>query len=202
MFRSLSLSVLVFCVSAVASQNDESSDSFSLRPTQKLDHQKQIFSNLILQKAGLLGSFSIGVGFDWEKFRTSFHYGRSKNDIGPLVEQYSAKVLHTPWRALQLKDVNWRVFYYGIFLSYTDNKNYFLKLPDHYPEDYYSQTAIRPGLILGTEFRVPIVEFNKQIVVFYELVSTDYRLIAFYNESERLGFSEVFSSGAGVRVFW
>jgi len=153
--------------------------------------------NVKIQFAGNIGMFSGGLGYT----SPNNHW---KGDLlyGFVPRKYSAdKPLHlltlkgkygaidrTYWDRIRVQWLN-----LGMWTNYTFGEQYFVKLPDHYPNNYY---LIRPGLNIGA-FAGSEIRY-KQVGAYYEIGTTEKHLIHFFKNIKAISPTYIFNTAIGI----
>ena len=159
-----------------------------------------------LQTAGFLGS--VGVGFGYALFNditnVSLLYG-----FTPATR--AGHNVHAAKLALDVRPFDLRLnafrlvpLYVGASLLYAFGSEYFTRLPDRYAridQKYYPPTALHWSAQLGLELDyVPARGAIERHGVYYEVVTIDSYLDSLFQNSSRIGLTDVFSSSVGYRL--
>lgn len=157
---------------------------------------KLVPNDIVLQFAGNIGMFSTGVRYQSPKqhWKGTILYGfvpvRYADD--PILSvtikgQYST--LHKDYTPhLQVEWLN-----VGLWYNYAFGRKYFSKLPHYYDSGYYYfPTAINIGLIIGSEVKY------KNWGIYYELGTTDKRVINYAKSAKAISFREIWNIGIGI----
>ena len=114
-----------------------------------------------LQFAGGIGFLSLGVGYTFfkQKLEVSYFYGYvpefvSTDDLHSVSLQLTAKLFRFKVNPnIELVPLN-----IGWFIHHTFGSEYWIKLPEHYPEEYYWWSPGRnSGVFLGGEIRTKLL---------------------------------------------
>lgn len=159
---------------------------------------------LKLQLAGNIGFVSPGVGYAWadRRLEADLFFGWVPPAVGGVaVTSLTAKVSWMPWTVPIGPRWAVRVLGVALQLTYTFGDQFFTRLPDRYPENYYDfPTALRAGVAVGGA----VVRRNggtlKEVGVYWELVALDAMLVMWARNTRALGPGDVFSLALGVRV--
>jgi len=127
----------VFVPADTIPEKEKNSLGYSLLP----DYYK-------LQHAGGIGFLSAGIGYGFfnERVDISFFYGYVPEWFS--VEELHSVSLQLTGKPLRFNPTNKTAYYplnIGIFIHHTFGSEYFIVLPDHYPEDYYWWAPGRTG---------------------------------------------------------
>lgn len=134
------------------------------------------------ERAGFLGSYALGVGYETES-RHAFEgsIGTYSNDG---KNQYQTNLLYrySGWE-ITGNNKTWRPLQVGVFtIRSWDRENYFTKSPDQYPyEGYYDFTAFRAGL----EVSNTLIFNQSRIAISYRFRILDNGIVAVYNNSHK-----------------
>ncbi|OFY48313.1 MAG: hypothetical protein A2W85_10085 [Bacteroidetes bacterium GWF2_41_31] len=110
-----------------------------------------------LQYAGGIGFLSAGVGYTFvhQRIDATFFYGYVPNgiaidDLSSLSLQFTAKLIRIRLSEnYQLLPLN-----FGWFIHHTFGSDYWIKLPSHYPPEYYWWSPGRnAGIFIGGELK-------------------------------------------------
>ncbi|HRW63069.1 MAG TPA: hypothetical protein P5132_06255 [Bacteroidales bacterium] len=160
-----------------------------------------------LQYAGGIGFLSAGVGYGFfnERIDISYFYGYvpdwvSKNDLHSVSLQLTGK----PFRL----NLNNKTEYYplniGIFLHHTFGNEYYITLPDYYPEDYYWWYPGRTGgLFLEGQYNYQFRDSDKvfsQIGFYYRIVTRGVYLTSKISNTS-IPLEDIFSLGLGIIIY-
>ncbi|GAB1417344.1 hypothetical protein MASR2M12_01090 [Bacteroidales bacterium] len=123
---------------------------------------KFVPDNVKLQFAGGIGFISIGAGYTFfnEKLDISYFYGYvpsfvSVDDLHSLSIQLFVKPFRIPaWDGIEVFPLN-----FGVFFHHTFGNEYWIRLPSHYPKDYYWWSPGRnAGAFLGGEIKTGLLK--------------------------------------------
>lgn len=153
--------------------------------------------HLIFERAGFMGSYSLGVSYEWEKHAADLSIGAYSNE-GVKYYQSNIAYRYSHWE-VPWENRIWIPVQIGVFtVRSLDRKNYFVKSPSEYPSDgYYDATAFRWGFLYGTAIEFPESHFS----VAYYIKVLDNGLIALYNNS-RMDLQYYISSGIGIHYIF
>ncbi|MGK7392075.1 MAG: hypothetical protein ACNS60_17110 [Candidatus Cyclobacteriaceae bacterium M2_1C_046] len=181
--------ILLFDLAVVAQEKN----SF-FRP----DHAK-------IQFAGNIGFLSAGVGYEiaQEKGEVDLMVGYLPESIGGVdIITANLKAGYYPWKINFSENYTYEPVYGGIYLSYSFGSEYYLTLPEHYPEGYYWwPTALRGGLYIGGRLSkdVALGEIDR-LGLYYELGTYDLKLISVLQNLEYFSITDALDLAIGVRV--
>lgn len=160
-----------------------------------------------LQYAGGIGFLSAGIGYGFfnERIDISYFYGYvpewfSKNDLHSVSLQLTGKPLHL--------NLNNKTEYYplniGIFVHHTFGSEYFIALPDHYPEDYYWWAPGRTGgLFIEGQFKYKFNDSRKmfsEIGAYYRVVTRGIYLTSKFSNAS-IPLEDIFSLSLGIVIY-
>lgn len=149
-----------------------------------------------IQHAGYLGDKVIfaGIENDSHSLGLDFLVGRSQDSDGQRVDQLSLKFRYAPWLLDLNKDFRWQPVYFGLFVTYTDGREFFYDSEDKYPEkNYYDPTLRRYGALLGTSLQY------KCVSVYGELAALDKTLESQVVSNDSLPWKDSVSASLGLR---
>ena len=161
-----------------------------------------------VQFAGGIGFLSAGFGYDFFKDRVDISYF-----YGYVPEWYSKEDLHSVSLQLTGKPVkfsiNSKLAYYplniGLFIHHTFGSEYYITLPDHYPEDYYWWSPGRTGgLFLEGQFNLRYKESDQvfsEIGFYYRIVTRGVYLTSKFSNSS-IPMEDIFSLGLGIVIYY
>jgi len=159
------------------------------------------------QYAGGIGFLSAGIGYGFfnERVDISYFYGY-------VPTWFSEKELHSvslqlTGKPLRIKPNNKTEYYplnIGFFVHHTFGSEYFIALPDHYPEDYYWWAPGRTGgLFVEGQFSYQFNTSRKmfsEIGIYYRVVTRGiYITSKFSNASVPL--EDIFSFSLGIVIY-
>lgn len=160
-----------------------------------------------LQYAGGIGFLSAGIGYGFlkERIEISYFYGYvpewfSENNLHSVSIQLTGK----PFKL----NTNDKTEYYplniGLFLHHTFGSEYYIILPDHYPDDYYWWGSGRAGgLFIEGQFKYT---FNtsrnmfSKIGIYYRIVTRGIYVTSKYSNSS-IPLEDIFSLGLGIVIY-
>lgn len=161
-----------------------------------------------VQFAGGIGFLSGGLGYDFFNNRVDISYF-----YGYVPEWFSEEDLHSVSLQLSGKpfriDINSKFDYYplniGIFIHHTFGEEYYLTLPDHYPEDYYWWYPGRTGGLfiegqLNYQYKDPGRVFS-EIGFYYRIVTRGVYLTSKVSNSS-IPLEDIFSLGLGIVIYY
>jgi len=199
--------VLIILLSVMVFNTYGKHNSFS--DNKKLTWIKAIYpDHYKIQFAGGIGFISGGLGYDFLKERIDITYF-----YGYVPEWYSKEDLHSVSLQLTGKpfkfDINSKLDYYplniGIFLHHTFGSEYYITLPDHYPEDYYWWSPGRTGGLflegqLNYQFKEPDQIFS-EIGFYYRIVTRGVYVTSKFSNSS-IPLEDIFSLGFGIVIYY
>ena len=173
-------------------------------------HKWYVPTSALLQHAGSIGFFSVGVGYklnDGGKSTLDIGYGYVPAKYGGDLNIISAKFIYRPYG---IKIRNWGTLYptnAGAFLTYHAGSEFDSKWDDDdYPKGYYWwSTAFRPHIALSTEFKLDAknllpTQGIKAISLYSEFNTNELYAISYFQNPRDLDLTEIFKLGIGVRI--
>lgn len=162
--------------------------------------------NYIVQYAGNIGFFSLGLGYPLakEKLHISFHYGRVPEQLGGPLDIVSGKFRYDPFIIDFSDKIRFKPFNPLFLVSYTLNDDYSLSWPkDQYIKGYYWWSpALRWHL--GAVSEIKVHNFNSEILdglsFYLEANAIDLYIISYVQNLKALSFPKIMGLGSGVRV--
>ncbi|HAF28084.1 MAG TPA: hypothetical protein DCG75_03455 [Bacteroidales bacterium] len=161
-----------------------------------------------VQFAGGIGFVSAGLGYDFFKERVDISYF-----YGYVPEWFSKEDLHSVSLQLTGKPfkihLNSKLEYYplniGMFIHHTFGSEYYITLPDHYPEDYYWWSPGRTGGLflegqLNYQFKEPDQIFS-EIGFYYRIVTRGVYLTSKISNTS-IPLEDIFSLGLGIVIYY
>ncbi|MDR2283358.1 MAG: hypothetical protein LBE37_09125 [Sphingobacterium sp.] len=154
-------------------------------------------NSAVLQFAGNIGMFSTGIRYVTpnKHWKGSLHYGfvpvryAADKPIHSITIKGQYSTIHRQYGPTT--QVEWLNI--GLWYNYSFGRNYFSSLPRHYDDGYYYfPTAINIGLTLGSELRY------QRWGLYYELGTTDKRVINFAKSPKAVSFREIWNIGIGL----
>lgn len=153
-------------------------------------------NNVKLQYAGNIGMISTGIGYvsPNKRWMGDLMYGLvpssyAEDPIHSLTLKGKYVSLNRDY--MQSLKVNWLQL--GLWFNYSFGDQYFLGLPHYYdPGYYYFPTALNIGLTLGSEVRY------QKWGLYYEVGTTEKRMINYVKNSGSINFSEIWNIGFGL----
>ncbi|MDA3779244.1 MAG: hypothetical protein PF487_03275 [Bacteroidales bacterium] len=186
-----------------------STDSYS-QPEYKVDSfaYKKFLPNYVkLQFAGGIGFLSTGVGYTFfdRKLDLTFFYGYipkyvTADDLHSVSLQLTVKLL----KYKILKNVEILPLNFGFFGHHTFGNEFWVKLPNNYPDNYYWWAPGRSiGVFIGGEIKTKLLA-NKTPAsgtAFYTRIGTRslYLVSKFSNSS--ISLNDIVELGFGVAVY-
>lgn len=159
---------------------------------------------LKLQLAGNIGFLSPGVGYAWfdRRLEADLFFGWVPRAIGGEdIVSFTAKATWLPWEIAVRPGWHVRPITAALQVTYTLGDEYYLLLPDRYPDDYYDfPTALHAGIALGGTVGRRGRGFAREVGFYWELVAIDTMIRLWATNREGLGPADVISVALGVRV--
>ena len=200
-FKSLHILVfaMVFSISTAYGQVSNKNDSAS--------YSKYLPDYIKLQYAGGIGFLSAGVGYTFVDHRldVSLFYGYvpstfTVDDLHSISLQFTAKLI----RIKASKNVEILPLNIGWYLHHTFGNEYWVKLPDNYPKDYYWWSPGRnAGVFIGGEIKTKLLS-NKTPAsgtAFYVRVGTRGLYLSSKVGNSSIPISDIVELGFGVAIY-
>lgn len=156
-----------------------------------------------LQFAGNVGLLSPGLGWEFarERLEADVLYGFVPASVAG--EDLHAVTLKVGWRPVSLAPwPRWRLrpLTSAVQLTYTFDRDHFLRQPGRYPRSYYDvPTAVRTGVAVGASLGRER-RGGGEVALYAELVALDVMLLAWARNPRTLGPRDVFSLALGLRA--
>lgn len=200
-FKILLIIVLILCGSEA--------ETFTQTP-QKPDSAKyhQLLPDYMkLQFAGGIGFVSVGVGYTFFKdnLEVSYFYGYipkfvSTENLLSVSLQITAKLLRfTVNNNIELLPLN-----FGWFIHHNFGSDYWIKLPSHYPSEYYWWSPGRnAGVFLGGEIKTKLLanETPASGTAFYFRLGSRGLYLASKYDNSSIPLNDILEFGFGVAVY-
>ena len=160
-----------------------------------------------MQFAGGIGFLSTGVGYTFLKDRMdiTFFYGyvpkfAATDDLHSVSMQFTSKLLRFKiGKNAELLPLN-----VGWFLHHTFGSEYWIKLPAHYPAEYYWWSPGRnAGIFLGGEIKTKLLSKKTPAsgTAFYVRIGSRGLYIASKVENSSIPLSDIIEFGFGVAIY-
>lgn len=165
-------------------------------------------TQMVAQVCGNMGLFSLGVGWDYGKYRqweTQLLFG-----VIPKYDSHSVKITMTlkenyiPWSVSMKNGWSFEPLECGLYLNTVFGHDFWTKQPTKYDSGYYPfSTRIRPNVFIGERFSVEIPSNKRKLVksfsFFYELSTNDIYFMRFYRNGNAR-FWDVFGLSLGLKA--
>lgn len=152
--------------------------------------------NIKIQHAGNIGMFSIGAGYTAKdtKWKGDAYYGFVPSKFADSsIHSMSIKGQYSSFKRGYTNGTHVDFLNVGLMFNYTFGEKYFTSLPGYYDSGYYYfPTALNIGVFAGSEIR-----WDKW-GLYYELGTTEKRIINFVKSPHSIRFTELWSLGLGV----
>ncbi|HUW07977.1 MAG TPA: hypothetical protein VMW01_17190 [Williamwhitmania sp.] len=160
-----------------------------------------------MQFAGGIGFLSMGVGYTFfnQKLEVSYFYGYvpefvSTDDLHSVSLQLTVKLLrYKVNKNIELVPLN-----VGWFIHHTFGSEYWIKLPPHYPKEYYWWSPGRnSGIFIGGEIRTKLLA-NKTPssgTAFYTRIGTRGLYLASKFGNSSIPITDIIELGFGVAIY-
>ncbi|NQU31908.1 MAG: hypothetical protein HQ521_01630 [Bacteroidetes bacterium] len=160
-----------------------------------------------LQYAGGIGFLSTGIGYTFVDHRidVSLFYGYvptwfTVDDLHSISLQFTAKLI----RIKKIKNIEILPLNIGWYLHHTFGNEYWVKLPDNYPKDYYWWSPGRnAGVFIGGEIKTKLLS-NKTPAsgtAFYVRVGTRGLYLSSKIGNSSIPISDIVELGFGVAIY-
>lgn len=199
-FKALLISAFILLISMTVSYSQVSHkvDSASFK--------KFLPDYVKLQFAGGIGFLSTGIGYTFFDHRldVSFFYGYvpeyfTVDDLHSISLQLTAKLFKFKYKNIEILPLN-----IGWFAHHTFGNEYWVTLPDNYPDDYYWWSPGRnAGIFLGGEIKTKLLA-NKTPAsgtAFYARVGTRGLYLASIVQNSSIPIRDIIELGFGVAVY-
>jgi hypothetical protein len=194
----ISAFILVNSISASYSQVTSKVDSAS--------YKKFLPDYVKLQFAGGIGFLSTGIGYTFFDHRldVSFFYGYvpeyfTADDLHSISLQLTAKLFRLKYKNIEILPLN-----IGWFAHHTFGNEYWVTLPDNYPDNYYWWSPGRnAGIFLGGEIKTKLFADKTPAsgTAFYARVGTRGLYFVSKFENSSIPISDIIELGFGVAVY-
>lgn len=200
-FKIVRIILLILLVTGVEAFSQVSQNSDSAK------YKRFLPDYVKLQFAGGIGFVSLGVGYTFfkQKLEVSYFYGYvpkfvSTDDLHSVSLQLTAKLLRFKVnKTIELMPLN-----FGWFIHHTFGNEYWIKLPDHYPAEYYWWSPGRnPGVFLGGEIKTKLLS-NKTPAsgtAFYVRAGSRVLYIASKFGNATIPLRDIIEFGFGIAVY-
>jgi hypothetical protein len=160
-----------------------------------------------LQFAGGIGFLSTGVGYTLLKDRIdiTFFYGYvpefvATDDLHSVSLQFTSKLL----RFKVNKNIELLPLNIGWFIHHTFGSEYWIKLPEHYPDEYYWWSPGRnSGVFLGAEVKTKLLSNTTPATgtAFYVRVGSRGLYLASKFGNSSIPLNDIIEFGFGIAVY-
>ncbi len=135
--------------------------SQEIQKTDSIRYEKFLPDYVKSQFAGGIGLLSVGFGYTFfkQKLEVSYFYGYvpkwvAIDDLHSVSLQVTAKLLHYKIN----KNIEILPLNFGWFIHHTFGNEYWIKLPSHYPSEYYWWSPGRnAGIFVGGEIKTKLL---------------------------------------------
>jgi len=175
--------------------------------TDSVKYERFLPDYVKMQFAGGIGFLSPGIGYSFfkQRFEVSFFYGYvpefvAKDDLHSVSLQLTAKL----FRFNASKNIEVVPLNIGWFIHHTFGNEYWIKLPSHYPDEYYWWSPGRnSGVFVGGEVKTRLLG-NKTPAsgtAFYVRVGSRGLYIASKFGNASIPLSDIIEFGFGIAVY-
>jgi len=194
--------LLVICFSLVSGQSKGPDTSAATSSKWFLPHQGKI------QFAGGIGFLSLGVGYGFfeDKIESDIFFGFVPKFIGgDNLSSLTLKTTYFPGKIKVFKKYDFYPFSIGLLANYTFGNQFFLPLPEKYPDGYFSwPTALRYGIFTGGKVHqnltFPKSFFVKGLDWYYEVGSNELYLVSYFGNKTYLSIFDILNLAFGVKI--
>jgi hypothetical protein len=163
------------------------------------DYQLGLAQGSFLGRAQVIGTYVS----ENEKHETSFSFGYTDDPAIGVIKQYSLVYLWSAFEARKREDKNyaWNPLLIGSFITYTDNKLFYITTDDPYPQDhYYDITSLRWGFRFSSQIQNFIID-NRYYHFSFDGSLMERAIINYFNNMEELDiFKYYFSLGFSIKT--
>lgn len=160
-----------------------------------------------LQFAGGIGFLSLGVGYTFfkQKLEVSYFYGYVPEFV--LTDDLHSVSLQLTARLFRFKvnpNIELMPLNIGWFIHHTFGSEYWIKLPEHYPEEYYWWSPGRnSGVFLGGEIRTKLLSNATPAsgTAFYVRMGSRGLYLASKFGNSSIPLKDIIEFGFGVAVY-
>lgn len=198
--------ILLIIVFFILNNPFEASGQVSLK-SDSVEYKKYLPDYVKLQFAGGIGFLSLGIGYTFfdHKLDVSFLYGYvpqyfTADDLHSVSIQLTAKLLrYKAFRNLEILPLN-----IGLFRHHTFGNEFWVKLPDNYPDNYYWWSPGRViGIFTGGEIKTKLLanKTHASGTAFYFRIGTRvlYLVSKFGNSS--IPVKDIIELGFGITIY-
>lgn len=157
-----------------------------------------------LQYAGNLGLASVGLGYSYlgAVLETDLYAGWVPGYIGEPIFTAAIKQTYLPFELRPASPLVIRPLTVGVWASYTFGDDYYLVLPDYYPDPYYSwSTAIRVGLFIGGSLGIEQdLGAFESVSAYYEVGTTDLAANVYRESPAVVGLDGLLNIAFGLKL--
>ncbi len=160
-------------------------------------HDKIIPSKAVMQVAGNMGLFSVGLGWDYgrsNQWETALLYGYIPKEEG--VRRYATftvKQTYTPWSRTICKNATFEPLTCGLYVNTILSRDFWIREPSKYPNGYYGfSTKMRFNVFIGESVTY------KNCSLFWELGATDIYVVS-KATNRYLKFWDIFGLSFGAK---
>ncbi len=160
-----------------------------------------------LQFAGGIGFLSTGIGYTFfnNKLDVSLFYGYlpkhlSVDDLHSISLQFTSKLFKFRFSEnIEILPLN-----FGMFTHHTFGSEYWIKLPDNYPEGYYWwYPGINAGLFIGGEIKTKLFANITPAsgTVFYARIGTRGLYLSSKYGNSSIPIKDIIELGFGIAIY-
>lgn len=171
------------------------------------DHWMKLLPNIsVVQYAGNIGFFSVGMGWDYgkrDRWETHLMLGiLPKEVMSDNMLTLTIRENLCPWEIKFNEHVSWNPANFSLALNTVFNDEFWYTETERYPGDYYRfSSKVRIQLGLGGQFNLYLKD-NKMLTdrlsFYYEVSSYDLAIIS-YVPNRYLEFYDIIALGIGLK---
>ncbi len=200
-FKIVLIILLILAYNRSEAFSQEKQNTFSTR------YEKYLPDYVKMQFAGGIGFASAGFGYTFfkQKLEVSYFYGYvpkwvTIDDLHSVSLQFTAKLLHIKVNEnIEILPLN-----FGWFIHHTFGNEYWIKLPAHYPSEYYWWSPGRnAGVFIGAEVKTKLFSRSTPAsgTAFYMRMGSRGLYIESKQGNASIPLSDIIEFGFGVAVY-
>lgn len=200
-FKILLLSILIATCSISTSQSQVPTEIDSAK------YKKLLPDYLKIQFAGGIGFLSTGVGYSFlkQKLEVSFFYGYvpkyfTVDDLHSISLQLTAKI----FKFQISENIELLPFNFGWYAHHTFGNEYWVTLPDNYPENYYWWSPGRnAGIFIGGEVKTKLFATKTPAsgTAFYARIGSRGLYMTSKVGNSSIPMSDILELGIGIAIY-
>jgi len=152
-----------------------------------------------VQYAGSIGFVSFGAGYDFRNgYQPTLLYGFLDRNFGGSNITVHTISLKNRFKLTQNPILGCFTPIAGISVNWGITNNTFIRLPPHYPENYYFQNKIHLSPFWGGEFNFSVAQ--KNLGVYFEFSTLDAYLLEYFR-TDFVKLNKIWSLGMGITLY-